>query len=208
MTPQPEFVTFTGIDDRTDLTAADELARQYPIEWGVLFTQSNRDARFPCAQAVAEILEIRGAKAAHLCGAVSTAFQGGDAPEGVPLSRFNRVQVNGHRINQTMFPSWRARLQVDLIVQTRQAHFTADGEYLELYDRSGGEGVLPAEVPALPAGGPLVGFAGGIGPDTVGHYLSLIGGAGRFWLDMEGRIRTNGWFDLEKARRVCGALFG
>lgn len=53
MTHQPEFVTFTGIDDRTDLTAADELARQYPIEWGVLFTQSNRDARFPCAQAVA-----------------------------------------------------------------------------------------------------------------------------------------------------------
>lgn len=31
MALQPEFVTFTGIDDRTDLTAADELARQYPI---------------------------------------------------------------------------------------------------------------------------------------------------------------------------------
>lgn len=208
MARQPEFVTFTGIDDRTDLTAADELARQYPIEWGVLFSQSNRDARFPCAQAVAEIVDICGAKAAHLCGAVSTAFQGGEVPEGVPLSRFNRVQVNGHRINRTMFPSWRARLQVDLIVQTRQEHFAADGEYLELYDRSGGEGVLPAEVPALPAGGPLVGFAGGIGPDTVSHYLCLIRGEGRFWLDMEGRIRTKGWFDLEKVRQVCGALFG
>lgn len=208
MALQPEFVTFTGIDDRTDLAAADELARQYPIEWGVLFTQSNRDARFPCAQAVDEILEIKGAKAAHLCGAVSTDFQGGKVPGGIPLSRFNRIQVNGHRINHAMFPSWRARLQADFIVQTRDERFAPEDLCLELYDRSGGEGRLPAEVPALPGDGALVGFAGGIGPDTVDHYLSLIHGQGRFWLDMEGRIRTEGWFDLEKVRQVCGRLFG
>lgn len=208
MPVQPEFVTFTGIDDRTDLTAADELARQYPIEWGVLFSHSNRDARFPCTQAVAEILEIRGAKAAHLCGAVSTQFQKGETPARVPLSRFDRVQVNGHRINQALFPSWRARLQVDLIVQTRHDHFTGGGNCLELYDRSGGEGLLPTKVPAIHSSDTLVGFAGGIGPDTIDHYLRLIQGEGRFWLDMEGRIRTEGWFDLEKVRQVCNRLFG
>lgn len=174
----------------------------------MLFTQSNRDARFPCVQAIEEIGDIQRAKTAHLCGAVSTAFQDGEVPGGVPLSRFNRIQVNGHRVNHVMFLIWRARLQADLILQTREERFAPEGQCLELYDRSGGEGRLPSEVPALPDDGPLVGFAGGIGPDTVDHYLSLIHGEGRFWLDMEVRIRTEGWFDLEKVRQVCGRLFG
>jgi len=32
----PEFITFTGLDDKTDLKHADYLAQIYPIEWGIL----------------------------------------------------------------------------------------------------------------------------------------------------------------------------
>ena len=43
---KPEFITFTGIDDRTDLVLADFLANRYPIEWGILFSQTNKGLTF------------------------------------------------------------------------------------------------------------------------------------------------------------------
>ncbi len=39
---KPEFITLTGLDDRTDLDAAIALSEKYPIEWGVLFSPSQQ----------------------------------------------------------------------------------------------------------------------------------------------------------------------
>lgn len=61
--------------------------------------------------------------------------------------------------------------------------------------------------PRLP--GRRVGYAGGMGPDTVADYLRLVeeaGADGPFWIDMEERVRTDGWFDLDKVERVLDAL--
>lgn len=208
MSIQPAFITFTGIDDRTDLTVADRLASQYPIEWGVLFSSNNRDARFPSTQAVMEILSISGMKSAHICGAFSKQAQSGAIPEGVPLLEFDRVQINGFNLDQTYFNDIEEQYGVQVIKQMRSESFDVDSKHLQLYDCSGGAGILPVSVPKLGGQDRLVGYAGGIGPDSVLHYLEMIEGVGKFWIDMEGRVRTDGWFDVRKAAQVCEAVFG
>ena len=47
---QPSFITFSGIDDRTDLVRAKELSSRFPIEFGLLFSESNKDSRYPSKQ--------------------------------------------------------------------------------------------------------------------------------------------------------------
>lgn len=202
---KPEFITFTGIDDRTDLSKADKLATQYPIEWGVLLASKGKDSRYPCKQAISEIVNISGKKSAHLCGAVSKDFQKGIYPDFADLALFDRIQVNGFKLEITHFSAFEEEFDSKIILQTRLDHFQ-DMPFLQLYDRSGGEGIIPEHIPSLRGG--LVGYAGGMGPDTVLDYLSNIEGKGRFWIDMEGRLRTNGWFDLDKVEQVCQKVYG
>ena len=204
--PQPDFITFTGIDDRTDLGRAHALAEQYPIEWGVLISANNRDARFPSQQTVDELMAIAGKKSAHLCGLFARQAVEGFLPDDLPVADFDRIQVNGVALDQTALFSLAQQLRRSIIVQVRGEGF-GDGPLQELFDCSGGRGVLPDKVPAHPGGGRLVGFAGGMGPETVSNYLEAIGQAGPFWIDMEGRVRSRGWFDLDKVEAVCRQVF-
>lgn len=204
---QPLFITFTGIDDRTDLTRADKLASVYPIEWGVLMSSNNRDACFPCNQAVDEILQIKGQKSAHLCGSLASRASQGSLPERLHSGQFNRVQVNGYRRLSGDLLEATEKARLELILQNRSDRFTANPAAAELFDCSGGKGLLPDTIPAPPHCGSLVGYAGGIGPETVVSYLSKIEGTSPFWIDMEGRIRTNGWFDLDLVEAVCQRVF-
>lgn len=202
---KPEFITFTGIDDRTDLTRADRLASKYLIEWGVLLSEKNKDARYPCAQAIEEILEVSGTKSAHLCGRLARDFQKRITPRYADLHRFSRIQVNGYQINTEHFTELEDVLGVEIITQSRSVEFE-ESEFLSLFDCSGGEGIMPTSVPKS-TGEKIVGYAGGMGPDTVLDYLRLVECEGPFWIDMEGRVRTNGWFDLDKVERVCQSVF-
>lgn len=204
----PAFITFTGIDDRTDLTRADNLARIYPVEWGVLFSSSNRDARYPCMQAVKEILSITGRKAAHLCGKMARQVGHAAVPPDVPIAFFDRVQINGNFADDQAFWHVKNSYGIDVVRQVRGERFDRECPFLQLFDRSGGEGVRPDQVPELPGDHMFVGYAGGMGPDSVLEYLEQIEGAGRFWIDMESNVRTNGWFDLDKVERVCELVFG
>lgn len=97
---------------------------------------------------------------------------------------------------------------LDLVVQNRGPAFTENMAAAELSDRSGGRGLTPDFVPRTPTCGSLVGFSGGIGPNTVADYLAKILGDGPFWIDMEGQIRTNGWFDLDLVEDVCRKVYG
>jgi len=203
----PSFITFTGADDRTDLTRMDEIGRTWPVEWGVLFSPSNRDARYPCAQAVAEMLDVAGRKAAHLCGGFAKTAAALRVDPSIPLSGFGRVQLNGRAIDRDLLPRLAEAHGVEVVLQTRSPEFPEDDRCLFLFDASGGNGVFPDAVPPLRPGRP-VGYAGGMGPDTVADYLAMIDGDGEFWIDMEGRVRTCGWFDLDKVSRVCERVFG
>lgn len=62
----PLFITFAGIDDRTDLKRAKQLENLYPIEWGFLFSLTNKDARFPSLQTYEESKALTG-KNLYIC---------------------------------------------------------------------------------------------------------------------------------------------
>lgn len=203
----PEFITFTGIDERTDLARADALARSYPIEWGVLygFIEGNVPARYPSVPTIDAVLEVSGRKALHLCDDVARTFAETKAlpSELAPperAHRFGRFQVNKvQAIDFSHFGPSEIILQV--------LAFDADANTLQLFDPSAGRGLLPETVPpTMP--GRRVGYAGGMGSDTVLEYLSRISGEGKFWIDMETRVRTDEWFDLDKVEQVCKAVFG
>ena len=206
---KPEFITFTGIDDRTDLARADKLASMYPIEWGVLFSANNQDARYPCLQVVNEVMDIKGKKAAHLCGDVcKDTAQKGIVVDWVPLKKFDRTQLNGIDVCTNHFEKLKKAYGVKVIRQVSEEKFTSHAPFHELYDISAGEGIIPDRIPGHPDGETLVGYAGGMGPETVVGYLDKIDKSGPYWIDMETRIRTNGWFDLEKVTKVCELVYG
>ena len=94
---KPLYITFTGIDDRTDLFRANELAGKYPIEWGVLFSKSNKDSRYPSIQGIKEICENLESKSAHLCGSLARKLSDLDILDfeeisSLGLGHFDRIQ--------------------------------------------------------------------------------------------------------------------
>lgn len=200
---KPEFITFTGLDDRTDLARAHELAEKYRIEWGLLFSKTNKDARYPSAQTFLEASLIDGYKSVHLCGSASRTFvKEFTFPKEVEpiVHRLNRVQVNGAKGLYVSVVDG-----VAVITQCRE--FSDRPCNAELFDVSGGRGEMPESIP-VPKSDHLVGYAGGMGPETVEAYLEMITCENPFWIDMESKVRTDGWFDLDKVERVCQIVYG
>ena len=205
---KPEFITFTGIDDSTDLNRATELASRYPIEWGVLIAPGFKNVRYPRLETIDTILSIDGNKSAHLCGRVARDAQKGIYDSELPLHKFNRIQINGGGICKDKFTELENKFSVNVITQVRQEGFSISS-HQELYDCSGGKGTLPDSIPSHPDGKQIVGFAGGMGPETINPYLSMLTAInGPFWIDMEENVRTNNLFDLDKVEQVCELVYG
>ena len=222
---KPQWITFTGIDDRTDLYFANALAKKYPIEWGILVSGTNNDARFPSDQGIADMLRrLNGKKAVHFCGKsarrIHTFLQTIDAGWTPKTSAYPiefdemfqqaaRIQMNG----QEPFEGYEYLADnygLKVIFQARFAVWRKECKFHQLYDPSGGRGQLPSEVPEKSIDG-IVGYAGGMGPETVVDYLKMItaqNGEHKFWIDMESRVRTDGWFDLAKVEQVCELVYG
>jgi hypothetical protein len=205
----PEFITFTGADDCTDVEGMVALAARYPIEWGVLFSPKRQgvEPRYPLRP---ERFAHRGLRlAAHLCG--GHARNALETPPfhllPITLEVFERVQIN-HPAPETWatraFQAWAQRPTI-IQARTERAFHGGDSEILWLFDRSGGTGTLPDSWPRHP--GRLVGYAGGIGPENVLEVLDAIGATGPYWIDMESGVRTGDRFDLELCRRVCEAVY-
>jgi len=218
----PEFITFTGPDDRTDaadLAAMLALARDYPVEYAVLFSADRAGtARYPSLDWSDGVQRLGFPRlAAHLCGGyakelVATGGSGLDAH----LGGFDRIQVNtAASVSPGLVRAWTDALArrgghpVEPILQCR-GPFPEDSRVTWLYDRSGGKGVPPTTWPApAPNSGRLVGYAGGLGPDSVAAVLGLLSTANPFYLDMESSLRgADDRFDVDLCRRVCTAVFG
>ncbi len=211
----PSFVTFTGIDARTDLQRAMELSRIYPIEWGILYGNSAGPRYMePWRRLAISKLPMR--KAAHLCGRFAQAFQNG--ANALNLTGYDRIQINMQDKDYQ-----RAKLaSLDglvpgfcpepgrLIMQFRGSQFPTDSTLAYLYDKSGGRGKTSIAYPTInpminwPT---LVGYAGGIKPDNIDETIKCIAPARAYWLDMETGIRTDDWLDLDKCQAVCEKLW-
>lgn len=206
----PEFITFTGLDSQTDLSRALHIATVYPVEFGVLFSESrqDREPRYPDQTTITSIMCVGFPRlAAHLCGAHARRIMA-CMPTGLNLTTFRRVQVNhpspdAGAIAREM-EEWGGPRG---IAQTRDLEFPASTSVDWLFDRSAGEGRAPGEWPQHPGGDRMIGYAGGIGPGNVAGVLKQIAATGPYWIDMESGVRTDDWLNLDKVEAVCRAVY-
>ncbi len=217
--------TLTGVDEATDLNRIAALSVCFPFaEWGFLFSPSRQgtDRRYPSVDFINRALVTIpwSAKVAlHLCGNAVDDFIAGknDArflAEAVE-NRRGRLQINVNLLKRPditppMLDAAIRRFQGSVIIQHHDANASVAAQLTApnrafLFDASGGRGLAPAQWPrTIP--GVQCGFAGGLGPDSLGTELPRIDQAsagGLFWVDMESRLRDgNDRFDLERATRA------
>lgn len=216
-------ITFTGIDVRTDLQELVSIQKQYPkAEFGVLTSYHwyENGNRYPDPLSLF-ISKLKGKGlnlALHVCGRAAADAANGfwniiDIHLNGNLSMFGRIQLNIS--NRQDVPHMLASTpdeHTEVIIQQKDVRHIDMFEKSKslntsiLLDASGGLGIdTPVEV--LPNAGChfKVGYAGGFGPDNVRDKLAFLmenEQVGDFWIDMESRVRTDDWFDLEKVKRV------
>lgn len=132
---------------------------------------------------------------------------------------FNRVQVNlhGDELDPSAIDVYEKRIvhfvenvgAERVILQHRSGWDDVPVRHPKLeylFDLSEGGGVESFEDwPEPPENGDMVGYAGGLGPYNIDSALAfaVCYPEAPLWLDMEGRIRSEGCFDLDKVRAVC-----
>ena len=216
-----DMLTFTGVDDHTDLDELVAIQRRYPrAEFGVLVYNGSREAIggkiFPPLAFVRRFREFGERQnlntSLHLCGNWSRAAAAEAGPRPVTQALdlckgFGRVQINLH--GDWDRPDWidvRAEALLRfvevvacerVILQHRDAWEDVPVEHDKieyLFDRSEGAGREAfSEWPLPPVGVRRVGYAGGIGPMNIGKAMRFVEKHAQtpMWLDMEGRVRTS-----------------
>lgn len=233
-----EILAFTGVDKRVIFNDLVKICAKYPkVEFGILVGSSSGSEDhgiFPSLNVVRSFRRASQWKewksALHLCGRWSREVTSADGATGVTYdlcSGFDRIQINLHgdyfdpRYIEAAaapikaFADNLAELNPDVrvILQHRGPWSEVpvihpNVEYL--FDRSEGGGRAAFHEWPDPADDKRrYGYAGGIGPDTIGEAMAFVNRfpTVRMWLDMEGRVRSDGWFDLKKVRSVCEQAF-
>jgi hypothetical protein len=212
--------TFTGIDEKASFEKIEALSFAFPfVEWGVLLSTSENSSfgrnRYPSIDWLKENLprlkamaKSTGASIAlHVCGKeTKKLLELADDSAALPLLQFvDRVQINfiykDKQIEQlenlcSLYP------HINFITQQNSANadlyekVQAENHQL-LFDQSGGRGIETTQW-QIPLGNKVCGYAGGLGLDNVTEQLSNIKKVANraFWIDMEGKIRTDDWLNL------------
>ena len=229
-----EILTFTGVDQKTDLNALAEITAQYPkVEFGILIGSQTGTSNplFPPLTTVQQFKQTTGVnKTLHLCGHHAREAAG-EQPSGQSLKLlchgFDRIQVNlhGDEVNPNRVDVQRNAIKRfaeqtatnSVILQHRGPWDTIPIEHPRieyLFDLSEGAGLENFGAWPIPPTGKRTGYAGGIGPHTIGKAMEFVDDhpTARLWLDMEGNIRTpdhwlDRWLDLDKVKAVCQMAF-
>lgn len=204
-------ITLTGADERTSLDELLELTRLYPeVEIGLLYTETpDGRNRYPSMNWLLRTAQLlSGRIAVHVCGSgARRKLLSGDLRS--LISHAPRVQVNG-RIDEDELHVL-ARHVGTLITQHNDINEGLMAipirNHSLLIDASGGRGISPDSWDVLMTQKP-VGRAGGLGPDNLVSELEAFAVDAHVgsWVDMEGKLRTDDWFDLDTAHR-CAATF-
>lgn len=229
-------VTLTGADDSVRPSELVEISKKYPfVEWGILMGTISGVERFPSEKWLNQLVqETTGTDirlSAHLCDDfLDSMFYTGSFPVIAEHAKiFQRCQLNFHgkpisnadwsAIIRTFTesPKW----QGEVIVQLDGVNDDVLDDLLDhqvrasgLYDCSHGNGVKPETWPT-PNSRWNIGYAGGLGPETITSDLEEIKkvvGEQSFWIDMETKLRTVPYaapldvFDLEKCEAVLQAV--
>lgn len=231
---QLKLVTFTGVDTQTNLDEIRDialLAPNYLTEWGILLSTSENkmfdDARYSSVKDIERIAShLQKYKdsglinlSLHVCGKESKLLLE-QSPQSKALelmNLFNRVQINVIFDNKTL-DQYRALSQKYNSTVFITQHNRKNQKFLKeidnwdyanthvLVDSSGGRGVL-GQWERVSFNG-LLGYAGGLGPDNIIQEYNKINNIAEklYWIDMEGKIRTDGNLDLNKVKDVVLGL--
>lgn len=225
---KPDFVTFTGLDEKTDPASVLDLSRRYPVEWGILFspTRTGKHPRYPSLQATRRFYGIGLKLSAHLCGdharVLLDAGEIDDALSDELFETIERVQFNlgaeADHINVRQIEEEAARLAEGLgndvapIVQWTDPVIPTSTRTFFLFDQSGGKGERPDKWGSPQIDAVMVGYAGGITPQNVIAVLSEIAETHPanvpFWIDMESGVRSGDYLDIGKCEDVLRAVYG
>ena len=220
-------ITFTGVDDVTDLHRLVDIQKKYPkVEFGVLVSRKWKEngQRYLSPFKARELRGLGLRLSAHLCGSMArdVLHTGGFSNTGdfsEIIDMFSRVQLNVSNYDEpeNMSPHILPGPLQEIIIQQASNHNTfmlcriASGDCISiLLDESGGKGIeAPFCMPSY-LHNVHVGFAGGINPDNVVAKVQVITSlphVNRFWIDMESGVRTNDRFDLDKVEQVCELVY-
>lgn len=210
---KPKFITFTGIDSKTNFDDLKKLSERYPVEFGVLYSPTNKDNKYTGHILSSHIaVSSYGMKlSAHLCGGYAREVLDTGDCLGVPIEFFDRIQVNAaesaynNARNRANLRKFKAKYDRPVIMQWRQSFPSVEGVLTRLYDCSGGRGIEAESFPRDP--GYFVGFAGGFGPNNIVKQLAKIE-CKDYYIDMEGKVRTpDNWFDVNLCWAVCESVY-
>lgn len=200
-------ITMTGVDERTKVIDMISLSNA-GVEIGILYTHSpDGRNRYPSRQRIDNITYAVKRCAVHICGRRAR-HELLECELDAMLQPVRRIQVNG--IVSARELQWVCQRYEDkqIITQHRRDNLhlleTNWPNHALLVDASGGRGKLPG-VWDRPATIKPVGFAGGLGPDTLSAELPKIEAVaqGDWWIDMEGRLRDEqDWFSIDRAAQA------
>lgn len=220
-------VTLTGAGNNIDPNDLLKISKLYPfVEWGILvksedFTAGNR---FPNAQWVRELLVTVQKKvnlSLHICPPLlDNIVYDSNFTWHIPLN-YKRIQLNfhGQLVDPQFYPNilnfcqnkhFRTIVQLDDVNNDILTFLLKNGvNATGLFDTSHGAGIRPTTWPQNDFQTDSIGFAGGLGPETIVDDLEAIYGVFKtgkqktFWIDMETNLfNHNGRFDLNICQNV------
>jgi len=198
-------ITLSGADEHTDLVRLSALN----AEIGLLYTATPEGrARYPSREWLGHAVQVLPHTAIHICGSGARAELKAGAL-GDLLTRARRIQVNGIvTVEEAEAICEKYPLH---LVMTQHNDVNAGllavraKNHAILIDASGGRGILPSSW-QCEATDKIVGYAGGLGPTNLAEQLPRILEVAKwpFWIDMEGQLRENDRFSIERAYTVVG----
>lgn len=201
---KPKFITFTGADDLTSIEKMQDLSKEYPIEWGILYG-SNTGGRFPSSPSL--FFDKGLTLSLHCCGKRTRAILNGQFEEFKSFKgQFSRIQVNARSRDYDLdiLKKFEEFIGIPVIIQVRAQFSNID--FQMLFDQSGGHGLEAKSWPMNP-NKKFVGYAGGIGPENVKTVLETIVPTNEFWIDMESKVRLDDIFNLTLCELVCRKVY-
>ena len=218
-------VTITGADDMTGIDEMLRISAGFPfVEWGILASPTRQGtSRYPSREWCSS---LRGCQRSngklnlsmHICGGwARKIFNGTIDWSDLPDLEFSckRIQINGStgvNAEGMCYPAGRYHPKKQVIVQYPAARYymklarSYGMDCVPLVDESGGTGAVGMDKWEPFEAVDYVGYAGGIGPENVVEALAGIKRKGRFWIDMESRVRDeNDVLDFDKVNRVLEA---
>lgn len=220
-------ISLIGIDEKTDLEKLQKLQEEYPlVEFGVIISRNWKDNgnRYWNPENLEKLKDKNLNLSVHLCGALArNAILNNWEPVkdflGDNLLLFRRAQLNiavNKKNPKELVLDIPEPLEEIVIQQKRDNIDMFMNYYLSkkdkkvsiLLDSSGGQGIDTPLIPLDIEG--KVGYAGGFGPENILEKTSFLLNSKEihsFWVDMESKLRTDDWFDINKAKDICKKVY-